>query len=171
MQLKCANFPRDVRKLASIDLSLETNHNFFKESSLGPLGMTVAEADGEVNVMNTIEQTSYKPPLQPGAIWGLLQDERSEVCQALLEKSRPISDDTEAADESVREVEWRHCQNLQQCLHRIDDALDRLTEGNYGHCAKCGGPIAEARLEADPTASHCLACQRRSEGERAFPTM
>jgi DnaK suppressor protein len=121
--------------------------------------------------MNYATEQTKRKPLQSGAIGGLLQAERSDVCQALLEKARPISNDTEAADESVREVEWRHCHNLQQCLHRIDDALDRLTEGNYGHCGECGSSIEEARLEADPTASLCLACQRRSEAENAFPRM
>jgi RNA polymerase-binding protein DksA len=123
------------------------------------------------------EQTITKPPILPGAIWGLLQAERSEVCQALLNKDRPANTDIsgtheiEAADESIREVEWRHCQNLQECLRRIDDALDRLSEGTYGHCGDCGAPIEHKRLVADPAASLCIACQHRAEGERAFATL
>jgi RNA polymerase-binding transcription factor DksA len=121
----------------------------------------------------TIEQTIRKPPIQPGAIWGLLQAERSEVCQTLLTKERPVNTisgthETEAVDESIREAEWRHRQNLQECLRRIDDALDRLIEGRYGHCGDCGTAIEDKRLAADPAASLCIACQRRAEGERAF---
>ena len=40
----------------------------------------------------------------------------------------------------------------------IRAALQRLRDGSYGVCAKCGGDIAEARLEALPTATLCIAC-------------
>ena len=37
-------------------------------------------------------------------------------------------------------------------------ALTRIDNGTYGICAKCGAPIAHARLEAQPTASRCIKC-------------
>ena len=40
----------------------------------------------------------------------------------------------------------------------IRAALQRLRDGSYGVCAKCGGEIAEARLEALPTATLCIKC-------------
>jgi RNA polymerase-binding transcription factor DksA len=43
-------------------------------------------------------------------------------------------------------------------LADIDDALRRLGDGDYGVCARCGGPIAPERLEARPTARTCVAC-------------
>ena len=45
-------------------------------------------------------------------------------------------------------------------LHEVDAALARITAGTYGHCAACGEPIAEARLEALPWAALCIGCQR-----------
>lgn len=41
---------------------------------------------------------------------------------------------------------------------RVESALRRIGEGDYGWCAKCGEPIARARLEVDPTALHCIGC-------------
>lgn len=45
-------------------------------------------------------------------------------------------------------------------LKRIDAALRRLTEGEYGFCATCGDEIAAKRLELDPTTPVCIDCAR-----------
>ncbi len=47
---------------------------------------------------------------------------------------------------------------------KIDAALRRLDDGDYGFCAGCDEPIAPKRLEADPTASLCITCQGAREG-------
>lgn len=46
-------------------------------------------------------------------------------------------------------------------LARIDSALKRLDEGDYGTCVECGEDIAPKRLEVDPAASHCITCAGR----------
>lgn len=43
-------------------------------------------------------------------------------------------------------------------LAEIDHALERLSEGSYGRCAMCGGPIGHERLEARPGTVRCLSC-------------
>ena len=43
-------------------------------------------------------------------------------------------------------------------LQRIDAALRRIEDGEYGYCSECGEPIAEKRLAVDPMASACVAC-------------
>lgn len=45
-------------------------------------------------------------------------------------------------------------------LARIEIALNRVTEGEYGWCAECGEAIAYKRLEIDPAAHLCIACAR-----------
>jgi RNA polymerase-binding transcription factor len=47
--------------------------------------------------------------------------------------------------------------NLLENLKDVDDALAKLDEGTYGRCEVCGEPIAEARLEAMPSARTCIA--------------
>jgi len=37
-------------------------------------------------------------------------------------------------------------------------ALERIEEGSYGECAKCGEAIAEGRLQARPEAALCITC-------------
>lgn len=44
---------------------------------------------------------------------------------------------------------------------KLDDvrrALDKLDEGTYGICDRCGSPIATARLEARPSSTRCVRC-------------
>lgn len=46
-----------------------------------------------------------------------------------------------------------------QHLALVDAALDRLDDGTFGRCMRCGRAIAPARLEALPWAAHCIECQ------------
>lgn len=41
---------------------------------------------------------------------------------------------------------------------RIDAALDRIENGEYGACAKCGADISGARLELLPHTPFCKDC-------------
>lgn len=43
-------------------------------------------------------------------------------------------------------------------LSRIEAALRRIAEGEYGWCDECGEPIGEPRLAVDPMAVRCIAC-------------
>ena len=52
-------------------------------------------------------------------------------------------------------------------LARIENALERMREGQYGICEGCGCNIPIARLNALPYATLCIKCQRESEREGA----
>jgi len=43
---------------------------------------------------------------------------------------------------------------------RLDAALERLHQPDYGVCIECGKDIAFILLAADPLAVHCRACSR-----------
>ncbi len=43
-------------------------------------------------------------------------------------------------------------------LVRIEAALKRLDDGDYGYCLECGEEIAAKRLEIDPAAALCITC-------------
>lgn len=43
---------------------------------------------------------------------------------------------------------------------RIDAALSRLDEGEFGFCSDCGEAIPAARLDLDPTVPTCVSCAR-----------
>jgi DnaK suppressor protein len=48
--------------------------------------------------------------------------------------------------------------SLTASLADVDRALEKVTEGTYGRCDRCGGVIPDERLEARPTTAHCVAC-------------
>ena len=41
---------------------------------------------------------------------------------------------------------------------RIDAALQRIDEGEWGYCLHCGEEIAERRLQHDPSVPRCVGC-------------
>ncbi len=47
---------------------------------------------------------------------------------------------------------------LRNEIQQIRLALLRIANGSYGTCAKCGGKIQLARLEAMPAATRCINC-------------
>lgn len=47
-------------------------------------------------------------------------------------------------------------------LDDLDRAAQRLRDGVYWRCERCGGPIAAARLSARPTARTCIDCAQRT---------
>lgn len=46
-------------------------------------------------------------------------------------------------------------------LRRIEAALKRMEDGEYGYCVSCGEEIGIARLEADPAVPTCIDCATR----------
>lgn len=43
---------------------------------------------------------------------------------------------------------------------RLQAALERLDEGEYGYCTDCGEKIASERLDVDPAIARCADCTR-----------
>ena len=43
-------------------------------------------------------------------------------------------------------------------LQRIEQALERIAEGDYGYCTICDEPIARKRLQLDPAVQTCVDC-------------
>jgi DnaK suppressor protein len=55
-------------------------------------------------------------------------------------------------------------------ISEIDDALQRIEDGTYGQCRRCGKPIDEARLKAMPTARYDAQCQTAIEAAQGLET-
>lgn len=50
-----------------------------------------------------------------------------------------------------------------EIINSIDEALERIKNGEYGQCVECGGKISEARLTALPYADKCVECKSEEE--------
>ena len=82
--------------------------------------------------------------------WG---NKQNEVLDAVESSEADIQDDIEFALISMKS----------ETLNKIDDALTRLEQGNYGNCFECGEEIAEKRLRALPFAVRCKDCEEARE--------
>jgi RNA polymerase-binding transcription factor DksA len=50
-------------------------------------------------------------------------------------------------------------------LRDVVDALQRMVDGRYGSCRRCGTALEVARLEVLPQVSLCMPCQRDDQSE------
>lgn len=48
-------------------------------------------------------------------------------------------------------------------INDIAAAQQRIADGSFGECSDCGAPIGAARLQANPVALRCIACQTQQE--------
>ncbi len=77
---------------------------------------------------------------------------------------------THIADQGTENFQREFASQLRsieaRSLREIDEALNRMDQGRYGICEKCGKPIPLARLEVVPYARFCMKCaQQRNTGE------
>jgi RNA polymerase-binding transcription factor len=81
---------------------------------------------------------------------------------AALPNRREDTDDDAAADTATR-MDIATVARAADELASLDEALQRLTDGDYGLCVECGEAIARERLFINPTATRCAECQQFEE--------
>lgn len=54
-----------------------------------------------------------------------------------------------------------HLRRVQTSLEELGAARERLGQGRYGRCERCGRSIPPERLAARPTARTCVTCPSR----------
>lgn len=60
-------------------------------------------------------------------------------------------------------LELRARDRERKLLRKIDKAMQRLANDEYGYCESCGVEIGLRRLEARPTAELCIECKQVEE--------
>lgn len=68
-----------------------------------------------------------------------------------------------ATVETETSLELRTRDRYRKLIYKIDSALRRLDEGEYGYCEETGDPIGLKRLDARPIATLSIAAQERHE--------
>jgi DnaK suppressor protein len=68
-----------------------------------------------------------------------------------------------ATQESEFSLELRARDRERKLIKKIDEALTRIDNGEYGYCDSCGIEIGIRRLEARPTATLCIDCKTLDE--------
>jgi DnaK suppressor protein len=79
-------------------------------------------------------------------------------------KLNEVLDAVESAEADIQEdLEFALVQMKSETLNKINDAMVRLEQGDYGYCYDCGEEIAEKRLRALPFAVRCKDCEETRE--------
>lgn len=68
-----------------------------------------------------------------------------------------------ASQEEEFSLELRTRDRERKLIKKIEDALERLRDEDFGYCEACGIEIGLRRLEARPTATLCIDCKTLSE--------
>lgn len=70
----------------------------------------------------------------------------------------------QGTDAMEREKAFMFASKAGRFIYHIDEALQRIADGNYGKCAECGKQISPSRLKAVPHARMCIDCKSTEEG-------
>ena len=97
-----------------------------------------------------------------------MQELRSEAGKTLddMDEDENFPDPTDRASmESNRNSVLRIRDRERKLIFKIQEALRRLDDGEYGVCEECGETIGVERLKARPVTTLCIECKSSQESE------
>jgi DnaK suppressor protein len=99
----------------------------------------------------------------------IISHAEATVSSMMLAQAENYPDPADRASmETDRSFNLRLRERERHLLKKIDAALDRIDNGEYGVCEQCGDEISPARLEARPVSTLCISCKTlQEEKERA----
>lgn len=87
-----------------------------------------------------------------------------DTIEGLQDGTRNIPDVADrASEETDRALELRTRDRARKLVGKIDSALRRIEEGEFGYCSVTGDPISLKRLDARPIATMTLEAQEKHE--------
>lgn len=93
-----------------------------------------------------------------------LLEQSAETLEGLAESARNVPDLADrASEETDRALELRTRDRQRKLVAKIDSALRRIDNGEYGYCEITGEPISLKRLDARPIATMTLEAQEKHE--------
>jgi DnaK suppressor protein len=99
-----------------------------------------------------------------------LKDEYEATVSEITELQRDRLTDSAGDDQAdtgtktfEREQEISLANAIRERVTQVERALERLGEGGYGWCERCGNPIPVERLAAFPSATLCVSCKQLEE--------
>ncbi len=99
-----------------------------------------------------------------------LQAEYDQTLTEITELQRERLTDSAGDDQAdtgtktfEREQEISLANNLLERITQVERAIERVGQGNYGWCEKCGNAIPVERLAAFPSATLCVSCKQLEE--------
>lgn len=99
---------------------------------------------------------------------GRLREEIGLLIQAIAEEERAPGEHERRNVPTEETAKECHVEQTEEEIHRaIAAALERIEQGTFGRCQRCGGWIGRERLDALPYAAYCIDCETRLEQSAA----
>jgi len=93
-----------------------------------------------------------------------LMEEVDSTIHHLQEEQSNFADPSDrASQEEEFSLELRTRDRERKLIRKIEEAMERIEEDDYGYCDACGIEIGIRRLEARPTATLCIDCKTLAE--------
>ena len=93
----------------------------------------------------------------------LLQGSSNTINNLKEESSNKPDNADRASIESERSLELRTRDRERKLINKIAVSIEQIKQDDYGWCESCGDEIGIKRLEARPTATHCIDCKTLDE--------
>jgi len=129
----------------------------YKQTQIAPYEINDSE-----EFMNTAQKDHFRAILLE---WKRqLMEEVDMTISHLKEEATNFADPSDrASQEEEFSLELRTRDRERKLIRKIDKALDRLEDDDFGFCDDCGVEIGIRRLEARPTATQCIDCKTLAE--------
>lgn len=129
---------------------------------MGFLGIPPYQQKPGEEYMNKQQQVHFR---------GLLERWKQDLMQEVDRTMHHMKDEAanfpdlsdRASQEEEFNLELRARDRERKLIWKIDEALERLEQDEYGYCDACGIEIGIRRLEARPTATLCIDCKTLDE--------
>ena len=93
-----------------------------------------------------------------------LKEEMQKTFDHLKNKGESYADPIDrASQEEEFAFELRTRDRERKLINKIAGSLEQIKQDDYGYCYACGIEIGVKRLEARPTATHCIDCKTLDE--------
>ena len=118
--------------------------------------------NGDEPFMNARQQAYFRAKL---ITWkeAIKRESADTLSQLQVDTLREADLTDRASSEADWGIELRTRDRQRKLISKIDAALRRIDEGEYGYCEVTGEPIGLARLEARPIATMTIESQERHE--------
>ena len=139
----------------------------------------IKDEPGEIAVPDVVTDDGYRPsadepfmnPRQQAYFrrklleWkdAIRRESQGTLSQLQVDSLREADLTDRASSETDWSLELRTRDRQRKLISKIDAALRRIDEGEYGYCEVTGEPISLGRLEARPIATMTLEAQERHE--------
>jgi DnaK suppressor protein len=133
-----------------------------EKQGMQAFGFPPYQATADEEYMNAKQEDHFRSILK--AWKQSLMEEVDRTVHHMQDEATNFPDPNDrATQESEFSLELRTRDRERKLIKKIDDAIMRLDDHDYGYCEACGVEIGIRRLEARPTATLCIDCKTLDE--------